>query len=192
MILQADDEGQGPAFETPGAMLDALRDHPEWDEPRREAWFDHLIARFPPEELIAAARRRLGDLGGDDAEAVLRLIEAFGAPEVFQELAAALVAQPGLPPERAWEALSLLEATGLIEESPELAERWEELNEVIDDEGSLAALAEQLEEDPDGPWVPLQALGGIEPEMRGPIIAGLGGQPTGPGLIEFLRLLAYT
>ncbi|HEY2156415.1 MAG TPA: hypothetical protein VGH33_12345, partial [Isosphaeraceae bacterium] len=103
--------------ESPDAVLDRLRDDDLTDD-GRDALLGRLIERFPAETLVAAVRPRLGDLGGEDAEAVLRLLEAFGDPSLYDDLAHALIAQPDLRPERAWEALSLLDAAGLIDRFP--------------------------------------------------------------------------
>jgi hypothetical protein len=65
------------------------------------------------------------------------------------------------------------------------------LNETLDEDESLDQLAEQLETDPDGTWLALQGLAGVEPELRPEIISGLAAVPLGPGLIEFLRLLSF-
>ncbi len=176
--------------DSPHALLNALRDHPEWGEAARDAAFDRLLRRFPGERLIEAVRERLRDLGGADGEAVLRIVEAFGTLDDFLALAQAVAAQPDLSPERTWEALTLLEGTGLIESEPALAERWEELVELVEGDDPLGALAEQIEE-PDGVWVALQGLGAVEPEVRAEIVAGLAGEPTRPGLVEFLRHLAF-
>jgi hypothetical protein len=180
-----------PAFDTPGAMLDALRDHPEWDPPRRDEHFDRLVQRFHRADLVAAAGARLDALGGPEGEAVLRLVEALGTAELLESLAEALARQPDLPAERQWAALELLDGAGLLAAWPELAGRWEELNEAIDEGGSLAELAAQLEDEPDGPWLALQGMGAVEPEVRAEIVAGLAGLPAGPGLVEFLRLLTF-
>ncbi len=180
-----------PLAATPEALLDALRAHPEWSERQRDSVLDQLIARFPAEPLRTALRPRLRDLSGADAEPVLRLIEAYATPDLLRALAEALVAQPDLAPERAWHALALLEGVGVLSAYPELAERWEELNEALDEEGSLEQLAEQLERDPDAAWVALQGLGAVEPDIRAEIVAALARVPLGPGLINFLRFLAY-
>jgi hypothetical protein len=184
--------GDGPA--PPEALLDDLRAHPEWDDRRREEELERLITRHSPDELRAAIRRRLHDLSGPDGEPVLRLIEALATPELLDALAAALLAQPDLAPERAWDALGLLEDAGQLERHLELAERWDELNETLDDEGSLSQLAAQIEDDPEGFRLALQGLGAVEPPIRAQIIAGLlppGNRP-GPNLIEFFRLLSFT
>ncbi len=179
--------------ETPGRMLDDLRDHPEWSESWRDAHFNRLIARFAPAELIEAARTRLDDLGGNRGEAVLRLVEALATPALLAALAAALVGQPGLPADREWVALELLHGAGLLGAFPDLAERWEDLCEGLEDEeGSIESLAEQIEDDPDGCFVAYRGLGGIEPQIRSEIIAGLAGGPLGPGLVAFLRQLAFS
>ncbi len=78
----------------------------------------------------------------------------------------------------------------MIDQYPALLERWDDLNEAID-EGSLGDLAAQIAEEPDGPWLALQGLGAVEPEVRAEIIAGLAEQGEGPGVVEFLRLLAF-
>ena len=186
------DAPQDRRIDTPSAILDAIRDHPGWPDARRDELFDLLVARFPPPILIAEVRRRLGDLRGADAGAVLRLVEALATPSLLEELAEALVGQPDLPADRDWEALDVLHAAGLIGAYPELAERWEDLAEALDDdEGSLEDLAAQIEDDPDGSWVALRGLEGVEPLVRSEIIAGLAGGAMGPGLASFLRLLAF-
>ncbi|MEO6807903.1 MAG: hypothetical protein ABI353_02185 [Isosphaeraceae bacterium] len=192
MDLSAHIDGDGPPFDSPDTLLNALRDHPDWDESRREALFDRLIGRFPRALVIAAVRSRLGDLSGADAEATLRVVEAEDAPDLFQTLADAVRNQPNLPPERAREALALLQGVGLLDHDPALAERWTNLNEAIDDSGSLAELAAQLDEGPDAAWIALQGLEAIEPSVRAEIVAGLADQPVSPGLIAFLRMLAFT
>ena len=147
---------------------------------------------FPAEQLRGALRPRLRDLGGADGECLLRLVEAQATPELLRELAEALLGQAYLVPERAWEALTLLDGNGLLPAFPDLAERWEELTEALDEEGSLDQLAEQLERDPDEAWLALQGLGAVEPDIRPEIVAGLERVPLGPGLINFLRLLGYS
>jgi len=188
MDAPAQDDGSA---ETLGGLLDALRDRRDWDEGRREAQLSRMVERFPVDELREAVRARLGNLGGRDGEAVLRLAEAYSTPGLMRELARALIDQPDLAPDRAWEALSLLEGTGLIESRPELAERWDELAETFESDDALATLVEQLEEEPEGSWVALQGIGAVEPEVRAEIVAGLADFPTGPGLVAFLRLLAF-
>jgi hypothetical protein len=122
----------------------------------------------------------------------LRLVEALATPELLDDLAEALLAQPGLAPERAWEALALLEDAGLLDRHEDLAERWDELNEALeDDEGSLDQLASQIEDEPEGLWLALQGLAAVEPDVRAEIIQGLSQFTPGPNLIEFLRLLCF-
>jgi hypothetical protein len=181
-----------PAIDEPDAILDAIRAHPEWSDRRRDELLDRLVSGFPAEALSNVARRRLGDLSQADGEIVLRLIEASASPPLLDELARALRNQPDLAPDRAWDALALLDGADWLEANPDLAERWEELNETIDDDQSLAELIEQLEGDSEGIWLALQGLGAIEPEVRGQIIEGIGELPLGPGLIEFLRLLSFS
>lgn len=173
------------------AILDAIRDRSEWDDPERAREFDRLVAQFEPDRLAAAVRGRLHDLRGHDGEAILHLLDALDDPALWDELARALVAQPDLPAERAWEALALLEDAGLLEQFPELAERWAELTESLSDAGSIEELAAQIEADRDGVWLALQGMSTIEPEVRAQIIAELAGRTLGPGLIELLRLLAH-
>ena len=100
--------------ESPETLLNALADHPEWGLARRDAQLDRLVARFPPEVLSDAIGARLGDLSGDDAEAVLRLVEAIGSDGLLDALAEALRAQPDLPSEREWEALAVLDGAGRL------------------------------------------------------------------------------
>lgn len=178
--------------ETPAAILDALRDHPDWDEGKRAEALEQLIAGFPANRLLNEARGRLDNLGGGDGEAVLRLIEAFGDRESLVDLAKALATQPDLPPERAWDALTVLQGSGLVEADPRLAERWEELDELAAEEpdDALGELAAQLEGE-DGVWIALQGLGAIEPAVRAEIVAGLAQQPAGRGLADLLRYLAF-
>lgn len=185
-----DRAGSGPGDDTPEAILDRLRDEPGLDPDERDALLDRLVERFDRDRIVDAVRGRLGDLGGDDAPAVLRLAEAFGDEDLFDSLGEALVAQPDLPAERAWEALAMLDASGRLDRFPALLDRWDDLNEAID-EGSIGDLAAQLDGDPDGPWLALQGLGAVEPEVRAEIIAGLADEGGGPGLVEFLRLLAF-
>lgn len=169
-------------------MLDSLGG---MGDEQRDAQLARIVERFPVDRLREAVRARLRRLGGAEGEAILRLVEAYRTPELLEELARALEDQPDLTPERAWDALSLVEDGGLIEGHPELAARWEELNEALDDDGALGTLVGQLEEEPEGSWVALQGIGAVEPEVRAEIIAGLADFPTGPGLVAFLRLLAF-
>jgi hypothetical protein len=178
-------------FNSPASVLDLLRAHPEWSERERDELLGRLVERFPSETLIEAIRDRLQDLRGADAEAMLRLVEAHPEPGLLRELAEAVEKQPDLPPETAWGALAVLDAAGLLDRTPALAERWDELNEVIDEDDSIDVLVEQIEDDPQGIWLALQGLGAVEPDVRAEIVAGLGEGPLGPGLVEFLRLLAY-
>lgn len=176
---------------TPEAIFDDLRAHPERSERERDARLDELIRRFPADRLLAAVRPRLTDLSGADDDAILRLVEAHASPDLLRALGEGLLLQPDLPPEKSWQALDLLEGAGMLADFPELAERWLDLNEALEEDESLSQLAEQLEHDPEGIWLALQGLGSIEPELRPEIIAGLAEVPLGPGLIEFLRLLGF-
>lgn len=180
--------------ETPESILDAIRDHPEWDDRERDELFDQLIARFPGDRIVAAVLPRLRELGRADGPCLLRVVEAYASAQVFNALANAMLAQPELAPERAWEALALLDAEELLDSYPELAERWDDLNEELGGEAGdpLALLAEQLEGDPAEAWLALEGLTAVEPEVRVEIVNGLRAAPLGPGIIAFLRLLCFT
>jgi hypothetical protein len=193
MDEEASYESPATPPETPGAWLDALRDHPEWPERARDQWLGRLVERFGADDVVVAVQVRLIDLSGADAEAMLRLVEAYPRPALLRALATAIEAQPGLAPERAWEALGVLEGAGMLDLYPALAERWDELNETLDGEGegSIEQLIAQIEGDTEGLWLALQGFGAVEPEVRAQIVEGLGGGTMGPGLVEFLRLLAY-
>jgi hypothetical protein len=173
--------------------LEAFRAYPDWDDARREDELGRLIAAHPPAELRAAVRSRLDDLGEKLGEPLLRLVEVLATPELLEALAVAVLAQPDLAPERAWEALALLDDAGRLDDSPELAERWEELNETVEDDKSLDQLARQIEDEPDGLWLALQGLSAVEPDVRADIVAGLAPLLRSPrsNLIEFFRLLCY-
>ena len=188
--MDATSPGDGPT-DSPEAMLDALRDLPGSDESARDAQLSRIVERFPAERLREAVRGRLRLLGGEDGEAILRLVEAYATTGLLEELAEALEDQPDLPPERAWGALALLEGAGLLDGHPTLVDRWDELNETLESDDALDMLVGQLEEEPEGSWVALQGLGAVEPEVRSEIIAGLAGFPSGPGLVAFLRLLTF-
>lgn len=177
---------------SPEAMLDTLRDHPEWSDTQREDYLGLIVERFPPDRVVAAVLSRLTDLGGPDTSNLLRLIEANPDPKTLETLAELLERRQNLPPDSAWEALAVLEGAGALDRHPALLERWNDLVELIDEEDPLGQLVEQIEGDPDGVWLALQGLEGVEPEIRAEIIEGLSGTPMGPGLVEFLRLLAYT
>ncbi|QDV38467.1 hypothetical protein [Tautonia plasticadhaerens] len=158
-----------------------LLDHP---------WLDTL----PPEALALAVRSALGDLSSPRGLGAIRLVVALADPTLLDTLADALAGQPGLPVDRLWHALEALEGTGRIERSPELFALREELVELIDgDDASLEGLIEQIEEEPEDVWIPLQGLAEIEPEVRAEIVAELGtGGAIGPGTVELLRLLCYS
>jgi hypothetical protein len=182
--------------ETPESLWESIRTHAEWTDAQRDDQLDRLIVEFPIDRVQAAVRPWLRDLGGADGEILLRLIEAHPTREFLQELAGAMIAQPELAPERAWDALALIDGAGLLDSFPELAERWEELSDTLDEDGSLEQLIEQLEEDPEGTWLALHALGAVEPDVRAAIVAGLAQAAApprvpGPGLIEFFRLLSF-
>jgi hypothetical protein len=193
MELQPRETSAWPVPESPGAGLDAFAQHPEWDEPRRDAEVERLITRFPPDQLRAALGARLGDLDSSAGEPLLRMVEALATPELLERLAEALLAQPRLSPERAWAALTLLSDAGLLDRCPELAERWDDLNELLEEDDSLEQLAAQIEDDPEGMALALQGLAAIEPEVRAEIIGGLSqlGREPGPQMLEFLRLLSF-
>jgi hypothetical protein len=185
-------EPTSTSADAPEVLLDAFVAHPEWDQVRSDRELGRLVSQFPAEQIRAALRSRLHDLNSRAGEALLRLIEALATPELLTLLAEALRAQPGLAPERAWAALTLLDDGGLLGLYPELSERWDELNETLEDDSSLEQLAAQIEDDPEGLWLALQGLAAVEPEVRAEIIAGLGqlAHEPGPNLLEFLRTLS--
>jgi hypothetical protein len=193
MELQPRERSAWPVPESPEEGLGTFAQHPEWDERRREAELERLIARFPADQLRAVLGPRLGNLDSTAGAPLLRLVEALADPALLERLAEALVAQPGLSPERAWSALTLLDDAGLLDRHPELAERWDELNEALAEDTSLEQLAAQIEEDPEGMALALQGLAAIEPEVRTEIIGGLSqlGPEPGPHMREFFRLLSY-
>ncbi len=175
---------------TPDEILDAFRDGHDHSGARQASVLDRLISRFPAEVLRASLARRFHRLGGPDGEIVLRIVETLATPELLERLADGLLVQPDLPAERAWDALAVLDGAGILERHDELLDRWDELNELMDDT-SLDALAEQLAEEPEGSWIALHGLNAVEPEVRSEILAGLEDFPTTPGLVQFFRLLCY-
>jgi hypothetical protein len=184
------DEPIDQRSECPERLLNALRDHPEWGEDERARILDDLVASFPPERLLIAIRPRLKDLSGGDAAAILQLVEAFGTTDLLEELARAVSVQPYLPTDRAWEALALLDGAGLLDVSPELAERFGELEEMLEDgENTIEEFARHLEEDPNGAWVAVQGLAEIEPDVRAEILSDLERRGQEAELAEFWRLI---
>lgn len=181
--------------ETPEAILAHIRAAARGDDPDDvdpgDRLLNRLVERFPSDRLRVALRPRLAHLDEADGLVVLRLVEAQLDARLADDLARALIGQPDLAPERAWEALALLEGEGTLERFPELLERWDELNDAIDPELANEDLASQLEEDPLGSWVALEGLGAIEPGTREEIITSLADAPSGPGLVAFLRLLTF-
>ncbi len=177
---------------TPEDLLDRLRDLAEREDSHNEEILERLVVRFPAERLREALTGRLNDLQGPHGAVVLRLLEAYATDDLLSELADSLEAHSEeLPPERLWEAMELLQGTGLIDDRPELAALWDELNDLLDaGDAPIAELATQLEDDPDSVWTALEGLKTVEPDVRAEIIAGLANQPAGPGLLEFFRLLA--
>lgn len=148
-----------------------------------------LIERHPAEVLRQAVRRRLSDLSGPGGYLVLRIVEATQTPALLDELADALLGQEALAPDRAWDALSLLRGGTHLSARPELADRLRELDEAFEDEDQvLDEFIEQIEGDPEGPWLAWQGLEAIEPELRAEILEGLQGRADGPRLREFLEL----
>ena len=185
--ISADDERQ----ETPESILDAIRSGPELGSTAEEQSLNRLVEQFPLDEIRRALRTRLDHLDKPDGSIVLRLLEVHFDHELADELAKALAQQPDLPPDRAWEALALLDSAGLLAHYPDLVERWDELNDTLDPGEAADSLAAQLEEEPEGSWIALEGLGAIDPDTRREIIASLADAPSGPGLVAFLRLLAH-
>ncbi|RUL87750.1 hypothetical protein [Tautonia sociabilis] len=155
---------------------------------------DHpALDSIDPDLLSASVRSALADLGGPRGLAAVRVVEAMGDPDLFDALADALLDQPDLPVDLLYRALQVLEGSGRIEARPELFALREELIEALDgDDATLDGLIEQIEEEPEDVWIPLQGLAEIEPDVRAEIVAELGaGGPIGPGTAELLRLLCY-
>ena len=180
-----------PPATTPEAILAALRRLAEPTPEAEDDALDRLVRGYEPAALRRALRPRLGALDDGDGGVVLRLLEAFLDPGLAADLARALVGQPDLAADRAWEALAVLDGAGRLADFPELVERWDELNDAIDPGDAALGLAEQLEEEPAGSWVALEGLGAIDPATRTEIIASQADAPAGPGLVSFLRLLAF-
>src|SRR4051794_16149414 len=120
MDAQAENESTEILPASPGGWLDALRERADWTESQRDAWLGRLVERFSAEQVIEAVQPRLMDLTGAGGEAMLRLVEAYPKAGLLQALAEAIEAQPDLAPERAWEALGVLEGAGLLEAYPTL------------------------------------------------------------------------
>ena len=174
-----------------GDILDRLRDEPGLDPEEREG---ASSTEWSNASTAMRSSPRSG-VGWETSEGRMQRRSCSssrrsGAGSLYDDLAEALLGQPDLPAERAWEALAILDTSGRLDQFPALLERWDDLVEAID-EGSLGDLARQLEEGPDGSWLALQGLGAVEPEVRTEIIAGLAEQGGGPGLVEFLRLLTF-
>ncbi|MDX2039179.1 MAG: hypothetical protein SFX72_21210 [Isosphaeraceae bacterium] len=171
--------------------LDAIRDRDDWTDLERDAAFERLVARYTPAELIVAARARIGRLDGRDADAVLRILQAFGSRDDFDDLARALETQPNLGADRLWECLGLLDFAGALDDHPELVALAEELEESLDEEGSFRILLEQIGSSDEEMCLALQGLHVIEPAIRREILLGLVGAGSSPRLAEFLRLLTF-
>jgi hypothetical protein len=176
---------------TPTEILDSLGDSDASDEACAEV-VDRLVTGFDDTELRAALRGRLADLRGARGSVVLRLVEAYADEMLAIELAEALADQPDLPPDRAWEALMIVQGMGLLEAYPELAERLDEIDAIVDEgEVSLDELARQLDEGEENLWIALQGLSGIEPSVRIEIVRGLAArEPMTRGIVSLLQLLA--
>lgn len=172
---------------SPDDLLDALA--VERDEAARELWFERLVARFPVEELGDPVRRRLDHLGGPDGPLVLRLVEWVRSPEVFDALADRLRSGPSLPADQEWLAITLLHDFGRIDHDPELRERLAEFDDLLGDEAIADDLADQVQEDAGQPWLALEGLDRVEPDIRAEIIGELGRRADEPGVEELLRLL---
>ncbi|WZO99567.1 hypothetical protein EP7_001174 [Isosphaeraceae bacterium EP7] len=154
---------------------------------------ERVIREHPREDLAAWLGPRIQSLVATDIIALLQLVEYVDSQDVYRALAHALEENPALPPEAIWEALAVIEGAGILEEFPALGELWDELAEVVDEDGgSIELLASQLEDEPGELWVALHGLGAVEPAMRAEILKGLAARPAGPGLIEFLRLLTFS
>ena len=172
---------------SPESLIDEADAHPEWGEARIAAQVDALIAHFDQDLLAPVLLSRFDDLHRPSGEIVLRLAEAIARPDLLEALADALITQETLAPERLWDALNLLEGTGLIEERPILAEWRDELEEMLVSDTSIASLLSQIEDDPESLNAALEGLSRIEPQIRDEILAELATQPMQPGLAKALR-----
>ncbi len=180
-----------PARGTAETLLDQIRERPESDDEGREALLRDLVARAPAATIREALRGRLHEVGRPHGAVLLELLESLGDLALLDELAAALEREPGWPADRTWEALTLLEAAGALEDRPRLAELHEELAELLEaGDATMEELASQIEGEPDGVVLALEGLAEVEPALRAEIIGGFASQPVGPGMLEFLRLLA--
>jgi len=180
----------GP-HETPDELLDAMKRLHRDQQEAYDAKLRELVSRFDPERIQDAIRDRFTALQGLHGEAVLTLLEAFPSAELLDALAVALEAQPELPPERAWEALSLLAGADRLEQHPVLLERFEELQELAADSGAfILELSEQIESDPAAVWMTLQSLEEMEPEVQSSILQELARQQPGVRVIELLQCAA--
>lgn len=180
-----------PAKAAAATLLDQIRERPECDDEGREALLRELVAKAPTATICEALRGRMSEVGRPHGSVLLQLLESLGDPALRDELAAVLETEPGWPADRLWEALALLEASGALEDRPILSELYEELAGLLEDgDASMGELASQLEEEPDGVMLALEGLEEVEPALRAEIIEGFLSQPVGPGMLEFLRLLA--
>jgi hypothetical protein len=177
---------------TPEPVLDALRVRVDLSEAAQRALCDELLERFEPAALLRAARERLNELGGGDALAILRILELFGSRSDWDAVARTALERADLSQERAWAILAALEDAEVLAEYPELAARFSEMDEELDEARSIEALAVELEESPEEIWVLLHAIGEVEPEVMVLIVDGLAEREVGPGIAAFLRSLAFS
>jgi hypothetical protein len=178
---------------TAAELLDAMQVCPAGDSSKVEDLFQQLIARCDPDEIQTALSGRIANLEGPFGEVVLRIIEAFGTPELYDELARSVDRQPDLPPDRAWEALSLLAGAGLVDGFPDREGRYEELEELLgDSESALQQFAEQIEHDPDGLWLALESLDSMPSPDRAAVLADLARQRPGPRVAQLFRLFIHS
>ncbi|MFO0958128.1 MAG: hypothetical protein U0800_11990 [Isosphaeraceae bacterium] len=174
---------------SPDELLDALA--LERDEAARELWFERLIARFPAEELAEPVRRRIERLGGPDGPILLRLVEWVRSPAAYAALADRIRSDPSLPADQEWLALTLLGDSGRLDDDPELIERLAEFDDMMADDAIADDLAVQIRDDADRPWMALEGLDRVEPDVRAEIIGELGRRADEPGVEELLRLLGH-
>ncbi len=165
------DRGSGPDMDDPRrstrpSRLDEIRDRPDWDDRRRDVALDRP-GRAVPRRGRSAARSAPGSAGWTAATA--RSIapparSVCSTPTSSTPLALALRDQPGLAPDRAWEALGAPRSRGAARRAtPNLVERWDELNDAIDPDDALESLVAQLEEEPEGSWVASKGSGRSSP-----------------------------
>lgn len=195
---------------TPEAIFDLLRDalrdvdFAEEPAPEAESAFadaealleravERLVTAFPEAELRRAVEPRLRDLARPDAPALLRVVETLADAELLGELGRALLDQPRLAPERAWEALTLLRDHDVLDRFPDLEELLRDIEDLVEEGGDLVArLVEQIDDEPDGKWLALRLLEDLDSDERGELLRELVERFPTPGALDLLRLSMFS